>query len=490
MESLESKELLRHLLRVKSPWFVRTVVAGAASSPVLVYLEHAETAALACPFCGRSCEVSGATEEKCWRHLNTCERQTHILAKLPLVDCPEHGCQPASFPLAEADAPVTFAFARWVKQAIKEIGSRKKLAAIARLDAELLECILEPSRKRSSFGGTTFPGDGAEHGTTRAPEQPMQLGLFSQNDMILVNQGLQALRTLQLEHALELFRKHQEVYPKGPEVDSKIALAEFLLNGLKETQPDLSHRIAYRCHLWNRFVDFARAHELRRNDRLFVELQKAYFEMLLTELEQAGVTDMPMIAEEIPLGYLHLQAGHYEQAIRHLQAAIPMVPHSAFVYGYLGDAYWLRGDRRVARQCYREGCLIDPASIDWQNLKDFELADLRHDLHLLYGFDEDLAAAWLPSYARVNGLFERKVVRLNEGLKELVDDYVTRQKAMARKADPIKAAELFFRGIILCENEENLRLVKKIDPIQVRRTMKQANPELFAEFLATLSSKH
>lgn len=51
----------------------------------------------------------------------------------------------------------------------------------------------------------------------------------------------------------------------------------------------------------------------------------------------------------------------------------------------------------------------------------------------------------------------------------------------------MKTAELFFRGIILCENEENLRLIKKIDPIQVRRMKKQANPDLFAEFLTTMT---
>ena len=51
----------------------------------------------------------------------------------------------------------------------------------------------------------------------------------------------------------------------------------------------------------------------------------------------------------------------------------------------------------------------------------------------------------------------------------------------------MKTAELFFRGIILCENEENLRLITKIDPIQVRRMKKQANPDLFAEFLTTMT---
>jgi hypothetical protein len=37
--------------------------------------------------------------------------------------------------------------------------------------------------------------------------------------------------------------------------------------------------------------------------------------------------------------------------------------------------------------------------------------------------------------------------------------------------------------MVLCENLENLKFIKTIDLIQVRRIMKQANPDLFAEFL-------
>jgi CRISPR-associated Cas5-like protein len=35
----------------------------------------------------------------------------------------------------------------------------------------------------------------------------------------------------------------------------------------------------------------------------------------------------------------------------------------------------------------------------------------------------------------------------------------------------------------ICENRENLKFIKTIDLIQVRRIMQQANPDLFAEFL-------
>ncbi len=258
------------------------------------------------------------------------------------------------------------------------------------------------------------------------------------------------------------------------------------MEGLREAPVDVDERIPHLCRFWNEVEDTVQAHGMRRNDRLISELQKAFFETMLGEIEQHGLVDAALIGGEIPVGYLFLRAGQDEQAVTHLQAAIPTAPHNAALYGYLGDAYWLRGDGKTARQCYREGCLIDSAAIDWQHLKDDELKDLRDDLLVGYGFDADLATAWLPSHARINGLFERKVVRLHDGLKELVDSYSSLKKSLTKEASPVKLAMLFFRGIILCENEESLRLVKKIDPIDVRRLMKQANPDLFAEFLTSV----
>jgi len=484
---METEKLYQNLLNLAPPWYVKAVVADEDAAKVLVHLEHAETGGLACPLCGRSCAVSDHSEEKSWRHLDTCQKQTLVFAKLPVVSCPEHGRQLLAPPCGDVDAPVTFAFASMLKRMARYCGSLKRAALIARLDEEFLRNIL---RQMSGLpANRKDPAEGGPSGALAAsvPDQTRQLSLFSQNDMVLVNQGLQALKALQLEQAIALFRKHQKIFPKAHDVAPKIALAEFLLHGLWEAPAELVERVPHLCRFWNRFEDYVQSHEMRRNERLVGELRKSFFEKMLQEIEQAGTVDALLITGGIPLGYVFLEAGRYEQAIMHLQAAIPRAPNNAAIYGYLGDAYWLRGEVKTARQCYREGCLIDPAALDWQHLKDDELKELRHDLQLLYEFDAELATAWLPSHAHLNGLFERKAIRLHEGLKEVVDDYLSLRKSLAKKPDPVKLAKLFFRGIILCENEESLRLVKKIDPIEVRRMMKQANPELFTDFLASIS---
>jgi tetratricopeptide (TPR) repeat protein len=236
------------------------------------------------------------------------------------------------------------------------------------------------------------------------------------------------------------------------------------------------------CRLWNSFEDYVKSEHLGR-EAYTAEIKSAFFARVIEEAERCGLADCPSLAGDFPLGYILLQTKRYEEAIASLQSCIPGAPHNAALYGYLGDAYWLRGDRQVARRCYREACLVDPAGIDWRHLQDEDLKELKHDLWLEYGLDPELALAWLPSHARINGLFERKVVRLHDGLKEMVDEYLALEKTLAKEKTPKPAARIFFKGMILCENGESLKFVKKIDLMQVRRIMKEANPDLFADFL-------
>jgi len=480
-----------HLIELASPWTVKAVVAKEGSEIVEVHLECAQTARLTCPRCDLSCPVCGFSPPKTWRHLDTCGKMTWLHAGLPIVDCPEHGKQQLSAPWAHEDSPATLAFERWIARLSEGFGDLKKAAHFAGVEYALIRRILrraacgEPPlagmAKPKTPLSSTAAGAKPESRPPAAP-QP-QLNLFAQNDMSLVNRGIRAFKNLELEKAVELFEKHRSVYPKDYDISSRLAAAEFLLLGIWEAPAESSARAASLCRLWDSFEDFIGAAGIGR-DAFGAEIKTAFFARVIEEAEECGPVEGPsFLPGDIPLGYVLLQAGRYEEAIRSLQDYIPKMPHNAALYGYLGDAYRLRGDYEVARRCYREACLIDPAAIDWRHLHDEDLRELKQDLLLEYGFDPELAQAWLPSHARIDGLFERKVVRIHDGLKEMVDDYLALEKALSKEKSPLLSAKLFFRGMVLCENRENLKFIKTIDLMQVRRIMKQANPDLFEEFL-------
>ena len=334
----------------------------------------------------------------------------------------------------------------------------------------------------------------------RTLSQPVQLSLFGHNDMSFFNQGVQAFNNLELDKAVDLLKKHRSLYPKGCDVSSRLKAAEFLLKGLNQGPAADGGRTGYLCRLWDFFEEHVKSEGI---DCDIAKIKGPYFSRVLREVERAGPAGSPLIpgfvlhsgpecrihhppftaSSDIPLGWLLLQAGRYDEAIRSLQECIAKTPQSAALYGWLGDAYLLRGDPRAARQCYREACFIDPAAIDWLHIEDADLKQLRQDILLYYNFDPELALEWLPSHARIEGLFERKEARIHDGLKELVDDYLALERAFLKEKSPRLAAKLFLRGIVLCENGERLKFIRKFDPIHARKMMKQANPDLFEEFL-------
>ncbi len=478
---MDIRDFYTNLIELAWPWTVKSVAANEGPESVDVYLECAEAAQFACPHCSLACPACDYSPSKSWRHLDTCRKVTFLHARLPVGDCPEHGKQQTRIPWADADSPFTAAFEKWIGGLAEGFGDAKKAAQFAGVEyvlvRRLLRCAAEEVGKAK---GRPAGGDEAIS-QTRTELLPGQISLFTQN-MSFVNQGIQAFNNLELEEAVDLFRKHRSLYPKGYDISSRLKAAEFLLQGMREAPAEQRERPGYLCRLWDSFEDYVRS-EGTDGDLLAARAKGAYFARVLQEVERAGLAESTTLPEDIPLGYILLQAGRYDEAIRSLQDRIPKMPHAAALYGWLGEAYRLRGDHEVARRCYREACLIDPAAIDWRHIEDAELKELKQDILFEYDFDPELAIEWLPSHARLDGLFERKPVRLNDGLKEMVDEYLAMEKAWSKDKSPRLAAKLFLRGMVLCENRENLKFVKKIDLIQVRRTMKQANADLFEEFL-------
>ena len=483
---MEVRDFYTHLLEPASPWIVKTVVAEEGSERVDVYLECAETAQLSCPLCNRAYPVCGLSPSKTWRHLDSCRKMTFLHAGLPIVDCPEHGKQHPRIPWANADSPATLEFEKWIARLAGGFGDLKKAAHFAGVEHSLVHRLLQRAGEQRGKAGRAGCRDQGPAipacGGSPPGAQPGQISLFAHNDMSLVNQGIRAFNNLELEKAADLFRKHRSIYPKGYDIASRLKAAEFLLRGMGEAPIEPVERPGCLCRLWDSFEDYLKSEGMDL-DAFAARVKGAYFAHVLREVEREGPAGSTMLPGDIPLGYILLQAGRYEEACRSLQDCIPKTPQSAALYGWLGDAYWLRGEPLVARRCYREACFIDPAAIDWRHLQDADLKELKQDILLEYDFDPEPALEWLPSHARIEGLFERKVVRLHDGLKEMVDDYLALEKAWSKQNSPRAAAKLFLRGVVLCENVENLKFIKKIDLIQVRRMMKKANADLFEEFL-------
>ena len=308
-----------------------------------------------------------------------------------------------------------------------------------------------------------------------------QLPLF-EDKRALLNRGILKLTTLNLDEAKQAFEDYVALYHCEDDVDIELKLADFLMKGFAGGPEKAADEPAYLCGLWASFEAYVQSVRFEHKN-IISDIKSCFFQKTLEAIWRCNLADAPFLSDTIPTGYVYIQARRYDEAIKVLQACIPITPDNAAVYGYLGDAYMLRGEPDVARQCYREACLIDPGGIDWLHMKDKALVELREQLVKQVNSDDTLALEWLPSHAYIQGLFRPKIIKLNQGIREFVYDYIDLRKAFLKQQTPGLKANLFFRAIILCDNEPLLRFVKRISFIDVRRQMKDVNPSLFSRYL-------
>jgi transposase len=110
---MQDTELYRHLLGIEKPWTVGRVELAMKDRRVDVFVEHKPGEEFTCPECGKKLGVYDHAEERTWRHLDSCQFATMLRARIPRVECPEHGVRQASVPWAEPRSRFTLLFERF-----------------------------------------------------------------------------------------------------------------------------------------------------------------------------------------------------------------------------------------------------------------------------------------------------------------------------------------------------------------------------------------
>jgi transposase len=110
---MDTNEFFETILGVVSPWHITEVIvhedrtSGKHDGYVEVMLEI--DAPLHCPVCGRTCHRHDSRTRR-WRHSDSCEYQTILVADIPRVMCREHGVKQVAIPWSEGRAPYTAKF--------------------------------------------------------------------------------------------------------------------------------------------------------------------------------------------------------------------------------------------------------------------------------------------------------------------------------------------------------------------------------------------
>jgi transposase len=125
-------ELYATLLGVSDPWDVVDVDVSKKSQTVSVAVAYRSDRATRCPVCGDAAPRYDSRQRK-WRHLDTMQYRTEIVAEVPRVNCSKDGIHQIDVPWAEKNSRFTALFERlvinWLLEAsIKAVAQELRLS--------------------------------------------------------------------------------------------------------------------------------------------------------------------------------------------------------------------------------------------------------------------------------------------------------------------------------------------------------------------------
>lgn len=130
---MNDTDLYRQILGIELPWYVCKVELDLASESVRVFLEYRIMTEWSCPSCGAAASVHDHREERSWRHLDSCQLKTFLVATLPRVKCPKHGVLTVRVPWTEPESRFTQLFERFAIDVLRATQVQAKAAQLLRL---------------------------------------------------------------------------------------------------------------------------------------------------------------------------------------------------------------------------------------------------------------------------------------------------------------------------------------------------------------------
>lgn len=87
---MNEKTLFQMALGLSEPWYVSDTKFDPAIKRLDIHLDFHRGGMFPCPECGASCKAYD-TEEKTWRHLNFFQHEAYLHARIPRIQCGDHG---------------------------------------------------------------------------------------------------------------------------------------------------------------------------------------------------------------------------------------------------------------------------------------------------------------------------------------------------------------------------------------------------------------
>lgn len=145
---MEDVSLYSRLLGISAPWYVEDVVFDETELSVVVRVGLCDGTPLLCPACGKECAGYDQREQRRWRHLDSCGYKTLLEARMPRLECDEHGIRTVATPWSEPGSRFTRDFERFAIDALMATKSQVRVARLLRLLPHQVNTIMGKAVRR------------------------------------------------------------------------------------------------------------------------------------------------------------------------------------------------------------------------------------------------------------------------------------------------------------------------------------------------------
>jgi len=134
-------DFYQHMINPPLPWKVTRVEMNDGVRRVDVWLEHSPGVQFPCPKCKVQLPVYDHTNERSWRHLDTCEYETWLHARIPRVACSLDGTVQVKPPLSDPHVRMTHTMESRCIDVLKEC-SREGSAKLTGLSWDEVDAVM------------------------------------------------------------------------------------------------------------------------------------------------------------------------------------------------------------------------------------------------------------------------------------------------------------------------------------------------------------
>lgn len=152
---MRDKDLYTQILGIRSPWQVADVELSVEAGEVKVFVGWAPGAQRHCPKCAVA-RPGYDSRRRQWRHLDTCQFKTLLVADVPRVECPEHGVVTVGVPWSEPGSGFTALFEAlvidWLREASVAAVSRRLSLSWNAIDGIMQRAVRRGLARRRTTG--------------------------------------------------------------------------------------------------------------------------------------------------------------------------------------------------------------------------------------------------------------------------------------------------------------------------------------------------